>query len=169
MKTTCSEAQEAKVRRSFLLQSAATWEQLWEEKEGAVASISGNEGGITQAWVNVRGGMRVFSAYSWHSEGRTPRYEALWQEVLKRARMTRHPWLLACDANMNPVDFENSLWLRKNQMHVVDSGKASACRSENVRRGEWVEEVYDYVIACNSLKGKISQMKVVEDFRVETT
>ena len=27
-----------------------------------------------------------------------------------------------------------------------------------------MEKVYDYVIACNSLKGKISQMKVVEDF-----
>ena len=30
------------------------------EEEGAVASIPGNEGRITQAWVNVRGGMRVF-------------------------------------------------------------------------------------------------------------
>ena len=30
------------------------------EKEGPVASIPGNEGRITQAWVNVRGGMRVF-------------------------------------------------------------------------------------------------------------
>ena len=31
-------------------------------------------------------------------------------------------------------------------------------------KGEWVEKVYDYVIACNSLKGNISQMNVVEDF-----
>ena len=31
-------------------------------------------------------------------------------------------------------------------------------------KGEWVEKVYDFVIACNSLKGKISHMKVVEDF-----
>ena len=36
------------------------------------------------------------------------------------------------------------------------------CRSNNAK-GEWVEKVYDYVIACNSLKGKNSQMKVVED------
>ena len=28
----------------------------------------------------------------------------------------------------------------------------------------WVEKVYDSVIACSRLKGKISQMKVVEDF-----
>ena len=30
------------------------------EEEGPVASIPGNEGRITQAWVNARGGMRVF-------------------------------------------------------------------------------------------------------------
>ena len=34
--------------------------------------------------------------------------------------------------------------------------------------GEWVEEVYVCVIACNSLKGKISKMKVVEDFESRT-
>ena len=31
-------------------------------------------------------------------------------------------------------------------------------------KGEWIEKVYDYVIACDSLKGKISQVEVVEDF-----
>ena len=31
-------------------------------------------------------------------------------------------------------------------------------------KGEWIEKVYDYVIACDSLKGKISQMEVVGDF-----
>ena len=48
-------------------------------------------------------------------------------------------------------------------MHVVAPEKASTCTSKSAK-GEWVEKVYDYVIACNSLKGKISQMKVVEDF-----
>ena len=43
------------------------------EKEGAVVSIPGNEGRIAQAWVNVRGGLRVFSVYFWHSEGWTSR------------------------------------------------------------------------------------------------
>ena len=66
------------------------------EKEGEIASIPGNEGRITQAWVNARGGMRVFSVYS---EGWTPRNETLLEVVLKRARITRHPWLVA-DANM---------------------------------------------------------------------
>ena len=45
---------------------------------------------------------------------------------------------------------------------IVPEG-ASSCRSK-CAKGEWVEKVNDYVIACNSHKGKISQMKVVEDF-----
>ena len=34
-----------------------------DNEEGAVTSISGNEGRIVQACVNVSGGMRVFSVY----------------------------------------------------------------------------------------------------------
>ena len=48
-------------------------------------------------------------------------------------------------------------------MHVVAPEKASTWRSKSAK-GEWIEKVYDYVIACTSLKGKISQMEVVEDF-----
>ena len=78
--------------------------------------------------------------------------------MLKRARATKHPWMVACDANMSPVDFA-----RKDQMHVTAPEGASTCRSKSAE-GEFVEKVYGNVIACNSLKGKISQMKVVEDF-----
>ena len=28
----------------------------------------------------------------------------------------------------------------------------------------WIERTYDYVVASGSLRGKISQMEVVEDF-----
>ena len=71
------------------------------------------------------------------------------EAVLKRVRVARHPWLVACDANMSPVDFEKSLWFQKNRMHVVAPEKASTCRSKGTK-GEWIEKVYDYVIACNS-------------------
>ena len=50
--------------------------------------------------MNVRGGLRVYSVYFWHSEGWTLRNEALLEAVRKQARTTRHPWLIACDANM---------------------------------------------------------------------
>ena len=38
--------------------------------EGAIESIPRNEGRIDQAWVNVRGGLRIFAVYFWHSDGR---------------------------------------------------------------------------------------------------
>ena len=40
-------------------------------------------------------------------------------------------------------------------------GKPSASRSA---KGEWVEKAYDYVMACSSPKGRISDMQVIEDF-----
>ena len=48
-------------------------------------------------------------------------------------------------------------------MHVAAPEKASTCRSKCTKR-EWIENVSEYVIACNSLKGKNSQMEVVEEF-----
>ena len=113
------------------------------DREGAVASIPGNEGRITQAWVNVRGGTRVFAVYFWHSEGRTPRNEALLEAVPKRARVTRHPWMMARDANMSPVVLENSLWFQRNWMHLVALESASTCRSKGTKR-ERIEKVYDF-------------------------
>ena len=48
-------------------------------------------------------------------------------------------------------------------MRVIAPEGVSTCRSKNAK-GEWVEKVYDYVIACSSLMGRISDMKVIEDF-----
>ena len=94
----------------------------------------------------------------------TPRNEALLEGVLKRARVTRHPWLVVCYANMGLVELEKkNLWFQRSQMHAVAQEKGSTCRSKS-EKGEWSEKVYDYVIACDSLKGKISQMEVMEDF-----
>ena len=63
--------------------------------------------------------------YFWHSEVWTPRNKALLEAVRKQARTTRHWWLIACDANMCPEDFEKSLWFQREQMHVVDPKEAS--------------------------------------------
>ena len=126
---------------------------MWEWKKGAIESIPGNEGRIAQAWVDVGGGLRVFSVYFWHSEGWTPRNEAILEAVLKRARTTKHPWLTACDANMCPEDFEKSLWFQREQMHVVAPQEASTCRSKGPE-GEWIQRTHHYVIASGSLKRK---------------
>ena len=131
---------------------------MGEQKKGRLDSIPGDEGRITQAWVNVRGGLRVFSVYFWHSEGWTPRNEALLDAVLRQAKVTRHPWLVACDANMCPEDFEKSLWFQRELMHVVAPREASTCRSKN-SKGEWIERIYDYVIASGSLKGNLHRWR----------
>ena len=101
----------------------------------AVASIPGHEGRVTQASVNVRGGMRVFSVYFWHSEGWTPRNEALLEAVLKRARVTKRSWLVACDADMSTAEFfflkkKKKLCLQSNRLHVVPPEKASTSWSK---------------------------------------
>ena len=124
-------------------------------EEGAIDSIAGNGGRIAQAWVNVRGRLRVFSVHFWHSEGWTPKNEALLEAVLKRARTTRHPWLIARDANMCPADFEKSLWFQKEWKHVMAPKEASACRSKGPK-DVWIERTFDYVISSGSLKNKKS-------------
>ena len=60
--------------------------------------------------------MRVFAVYFWHSEGWTRVNEAPMEAVVKQARTTRHPWLVAGDANMNPKDFKKSLWCKSRHM-----------------------------------------------------
>ena len=54
--------------------------------------------------------MQVFSVYFWHSECWTQRNETLLEAVVMQAKVTRHPWLVAFDANMCPGDFEKSLF-----------------------------------------------------------
>ena len=87
--------------------------------------------------------------YFWHSEG--------WTSI---NRITKHPWLMACDANMSPEDFEKSLWFKKDQMHVIAPERQRADHKN--AKGEWLEKVYDYVISCSSSKGRISDMKGID-------
>ena len=60
-----------------------------DKKEGALASVCGNEQRIAQARMNVREGMRVFAVYLSDSSGWTPRNEALMEAVVKQARTIR--------------------------------------------------------------------------------
>ena len=74
---------------------------------------------------------------------------------MKQVKATRHPWLIACDANLSPEDFEKSMWFQSRQMFF-----------EAPREGELIERTY-YVIASHSLSGRITQMKMgVEGFEI---
>ena len=44
----------------------------------------------------------------------------------------------------------------------------STCRSKSAK-GEWVQKVYDYVIACDSLEREIFANKGGGIFRIEST
>ena len=105
-------------QEEFLWQSTANLGAVVGVEEGTIDSIPGNEGRIAQAWVNVGGGLGVFSVYFWHSEGWTPRNAAMLEAVPKKARTTGHPWLIACGANMCPEHFEMTLWFQRELMHA---------------------------------------------------
>ena len=47
--------------------------------------------------------------------------------------------------------------------HVCIKGVVSTCRAKS-SNGEMIERTYDYVVACRSLKERITHMEVVEDF-----
>ena len=79
----------------------------------------------------------MFAANFWHTERWSPRNEAILEAVLKSARTKKHPWLIACDANMSPEDFEESLWFRKDQMHVTAPKGVSTCRSKKPKEYGW--------------------------------
>ena len=122
-----------RIWRSFCGSRQQTGDSYWRERRSSK--------------VNVRGGMRMFAAYFWHTEGWSPSNEAVLEAVLKSARTTKHPWLTASDAYMSPEDFEKSLWFRNDQMHVIAPDGVPTCRSKNAKV---VEEGDDFVIACSS-------------------
>ena len=83
---------------------------------------------------------------------------------MRQARSTRHKWLIACDANMCPEDFEKSLWFQSRHMFIkAPRGRVSTCRSKSPQ-GELIERTYDNVIASRRLQREIRNMDVVGDF-----
>ena len=85
--------------------------------------------------MNVRGGLRIFSVNFWHSEGWTPRNEALLEAVLKRTRTTKHPWLIACDANMSTEGFEKKKSLLPFSCAAAQT--CSTCTASQFQRSLW--------------------------------
>ena len=59
--------------------------------------------------------------------------------------------MIARDANRCPEDFEKSLWLQRETMHVVAPKEVSTCRSKGLE-DVWIERTYDFVVASGSLK-----------------
>ena len=78
------------------------------------------------------------------------------EAVVKQVRATRLPWLVACDANINPEDFKKSLWHKSRHMFIEATEEGvSTCRSKGPHV-ELIERTY-------SFQGKIKKIEVVED------
>ena len=106
----------------------------------------------------------MFSVCFWHSEGWTPRNEALMDAEVKQARTTRHPWLIACDANMCPEDSGKIVRFQSRRMFIKAPGEeVSTTRSKGLH-GELFERTYCCVIASHSLQEMLRNVEVVEDF-----
>ena len=90
--------------------------------------------------------LETVSMRFWHSEGWTPRNEAL-MEAATQARAKRQRWLVACDANMDPQGFRRSRWFKETCMFskALEAG-VSTSRSTGPK-GELTEPTYDFVIA----------------------
>ena len=74
------------------------------------------------------------------------------EAVVKQVKATRHPWLIACDANTSPEYFGKSFSFQSGQMFKeAPKKKVATCRSRGPQ-GEWIEWTYDCVIASQSQK-----------------
>ena len=61
------------------------------------------------------------------------------EAIVKQARTTRHPWLVACDSNMKPEDVKKSLWFKeKVHVHGAPEEGIFTCRS-TCPKGELID------------------------------
>ena len=79
--------------------------------------------------------------------------------VVKQARTTRHLWLVACDATMDPEDFNRRLWFRRSVCLFFEQPEArvTACRSTGSNRS-FLERTYHYDSVSKSLQGNIENI-----------
>ena len=75
---------------SFL--SEATWEQSLAKKKERLSQYQATREELLKHGEMCEEECVVFSENFWHSEGWTPRNEALSEAVVNQARTTRHPW-----------------------------------------------------------------------------
>ena len=87
--------------------------------------------------------MPVFAVCFSQSEGLTQRNEALMEAVVKQVITTRHPWLIACDANTCPEDFRKSLCFKSRHMFIEAPGEGVSTCKFNVPNGEFIGRTYD--------------------------
>ena len=76
-------------------------------------SPAASPGRLASLWVQagIPGGMLIFSAYLWHTEGMTHRNQEIIYSALSAAKAHGGPWLLVGDLNNAPAVLEQSMGL----------------------------------------------------------
>ena len=80
--------------------------------------------------------------------------KALLSTVLKRAANTRGKWNIACDANMDPSEFAEGVWVMGSRAEgkAPPQGSATYCAEE--KGGVEVRKRQDYFVVSESFEGK---------------
>ena len=114
------------------------------------------KGESPKARVNVREGVRVFAVFflGIQKDGRRGMRQTV-EAAMKQGRTTRHPELVVCDQNI----LKHSLWFKDSCMSIEVPGESMSTFRSKVPSGERIERTYDYVIASQSLQGKIKNME----------
>ena len=60
----------------------------------------------------------MLAVYFWHSEGSTVSCEQLMKAVLSRVANTNSPGIIACDANMEPLECKQGDWCKEGKAPV---------------------------------------------------
>ena len=92
----------------------ATWKQLLTKKQDQLQS-QGSEGRIPQSWVDG-------------------------SSCAASANYTKHSWLIASDANMNPEDFRKSSWHKGRHMFIDAPGEGVSYPKAREREKGGVKE-----------------------------
>ena len=113
-----------------------------------------NEGRIAEAWVKCHQRIHVFAVYSWHSEGWTTRSEELVAAVLRRVADTKTIWIIACDANLKPCDFQFCDLCVKALASGVSFYGAKSADEKNMLTMSWVAKLWVIPLATKLTKQK---------------
>ena len=108
--------------------------------------------------MSVGGGLRRFCRALLALEGWTPRNDALMEAVVKHVRTTRHPCVVACDANVDLRELRPGLWFKEERMFIEAPHEDVSIRRSTGSKGELIERACDFVIVSKNLQGQKKNM-----------
>ena len=72
--------------------------------------LPANEDRVAEMWVRCHEGIHTLAVYFWHGAGWSLGNEAPVSAASRRVATSRHHWVIACDATMEPREFARGNW-----------------------------------------------------------